>query len=56
MNHIDTEIQHITKPNDNIFLDLGFSPEEAKRYQAESQKQIDEALTLKQQLIDKKDI
>jgi hypothetical protein len=28
---IDTEIRHVTKPGANIFLDLGFAPEEAKR-------------------------
>ena len=27
---IDTEIRHVTKPGANLFLELGFAPEEAK--------------------------
>ena len=37
---IDTEIRHVTKPGANLFLELGFSPEEAKRLKAASRKQI----------------
>lgn len=33
---IDTEIRHVTKLGANLFLELGFSPEEAKRLQAAS--------------------
>jgi hypothetical protein len=28
---IDTEIRHLTKPGANLFLELGFTPDEAKR-------------------------
>jgi predicted XRE-type DNA-binding protein len=48
---VDTEIRHVTKPGVNIFLELGFSPEEAKRLYAASRKQINDALRLKQQLM-----
>lgn len=30
---IDTEIRHVTKPEANLFLELGFTPEEAHRLQ-----------------------
>jgi hypothetical protein len=33
---IDTEIRHVTKPGANLFLELGFSPAEAKRLHAAS--------------------
>jgi predicted XRE-type DNA-binding protein len=49
---IDTEVRHITKPGANLFLELGFAPEEAKRLHAASRKQIDDTLLLKQQLMD----
>ena len=48
---IDTEIRHITKAGANIFLELGFPPAEAKRYQAESQKRINDTQILKEQLM-----
>jgi predicted XRE-type DNA-binding protein len=28
---IDTKIRHVTKPGANLFLELGFTPDEAKR-------------------------
>jgi hypothetical protein len=37
---IDTEIRHVTKPGVNLFLELGFSAEEAKRLQTASRQQI----------------
>ena len=43
---IDTEVRHVTRPGANLFLDLGFAPGEAKRLQAISRKQIDEAQAL----------
>jgi predicted XRE-type DNA-binding protein len=49
---IDTEIRHVTKSGANIFLELGFSPREAKRLQAASRKQINETHLLKQQLME----
>ena len=39
---IDTEIRHVTKPGANLFLELGFSPAEAKRLHAASRKQIND--------------
>src|SRR5207248_8188891 len=49
---IDTEIRHVTKPGANLFLELGFTPEEAKRLQAASRKQINDTRLLKQQLME----
>ena len=48
---IDIQVRHVTKPGTNLFLDLGFSPAEAKRLHAASRKQIDDARLLKQQLM-----
>jgi len=48
---IDTEIRHVTRPGANIFVELGFPPEEAKRLYAASRKQIDDTLRLKKQLM-----
>jgi phage-related protein/predicted XRE-type DNA-binding protein len=49
---IDTEISHVTRPGANLFLELGFSPDEAKRLKAASRKQINDARLLKQQLME----
>ena len=48
----DTDIRHVTRPGTNLFLELGFSPEEARRLQAASRKQINDTKLLKQQLMD----
>lgn len=48
---IDTEVRHVTKPGANLFAELGFSPDQAGRYQAENQAAIDLALALKVQLM-----
>jgi predicted XRE-type DNA-binding protein len=48
---IDTQIGHVTKRGANIFLELGFSPTEATRLHAASQKQINDTRALKQQLM-----
>ena len=48
---IDTEIRHVTKPGANLFLELGFSPAEARRLQAASRKQINDTKRLKEQLM-----
>ena len=48
---IDTQIRHVTKPGANLFLELGFSPAEAKRLKAASRKQINDTQLLKQQLM-----
>jgi predicted XRE-type DNA-binding protein len=49
---IDTKIRHVTKPRANLFLELGFAPEEAKRLHAASRKQINDTRLLKQQLME----
>jgi len=49
---IDTNIRHVTKPGANIFLELGFSPGEAKRLKTASRKQINDTRLLKQQLME----
>ena len=48
---IDTEIRHVTKAGANLFLELGFAPEEAERMQVASRKQISDTQLLKQQLM-----
>ncbi|WP_454673032.1 helix-turn-helix domain-containing protein [Achromobacter pestifer] len=48
---IDTEIRHVTPAGANLFLELGFPLEEAKRLQEISAKQIDDARLLKEQLM-----
>ena len=49
---IDTEIRHVTKTGANLFLKLGFTPDEAELLQAASRKQIHDARLLKQQLME----
>jgi len=49
---IDTEIRHVTKPGANLFLELGFTPDEAKRLRAASRRQINDTRLLKQQLME----
>lgn len=50
--NIDTEVRHVTKPGANLFLELGFPPEEAKRLHAASRKEIHATRHLKQQLME----
>lgn len=49
---IDTEVRHVTKPEANLFLELGFSPAEAKRLHAASRRQINDTRLLKRQLME----
>ncbi len=49
---IDTAIRHVTKPGKNLFLELGFAPDEAKRLHAASRKQINDTRLLKRQLME----
>lgn len=49
---IDTKISHVTKPGANLFLELGFPPDEARRLQAASRKQINDTRLLKRQLME----
>ena len=37
MNSIDTSITHITSEKDNVFADLGFSPEEVSKLKIKAQ-------------------
>jgi len=48
---IDTEIRHVTRREANLFLELGFEPDEAKRLQTASRRQINDTRLLKQQLL-----
>ncbi|TDN67507.1 XRE family transcriptional regulator [Paraburkholderia sp. BL10I2N1] len=48
---IDTKVRHVTKPGTNLFLELGFPPDEAERLHAASQKQINDTRLLKEQLM-----
>ena len=49
---IDTRSRHRTRADGNVFLDLGFSPREAKRLLAHADTRIDESIRLKKQLMD----
>ncbi len=48
---IDTEIRHVTKPGENLFLELGFPHEEAQWLYLASQQQINDTRRLKEQLM-----
>lgn len=50
--NIDTEIRHVTKAGANLFLELNFDSNEAACFHAESQQHINNALVLKEQLMD----
>lgn len=49
---IDTRIRHITPAGTNIFLDLGFSSEEAEQLYADSRNEIANAKAIKEQLME----
>ncbi|MCX7068032.1 MAG: XRE family transcriptional regulator [Methylococcales bacterium] len=49
--NVDTEIRHVTKAGDNIFLELGFDEDEATCLYAESQQYINDTKALKEQLM-----
>ena len=51
MTNIDTQVRHVTPSGANLFLELGFSPADAARFQAESQQQINDTKVLKAQLM-----
>lgn len=46
----DSIITHITEAEDNIFLDLGFSTEQADQLNKEADRRIQNSLMLKKQL------
>jgi|SRR5271166_5129624 len=45
-------LSRVTKPGAKLFLELGFTPAEARRLQAASRKQINDTRLLKQQLME----
>lgn len=49
--NIDATIRHTTPAGGNIFLDLGFPPEEAAKLLAETDKVISEKLAIKESLM-----
>lgn len=49
--NIDTEIRHVTKAGSNLFLEFGFDAAEAEQFHAESQRQINNTIALKEQLM-----
>ena len=51
MKTIDTTIRRVSKPGANLFLELGFPPDEAKRLHQASQQQINDTRLLKEQLM-----
>lgn len=55
MKNIDTESSHITPVGGNVFLDLGFAPDEAVALQAEAQKIIAEKFTAREKVPPKED-
>ncbi|CAL8473474.1 MULTISPECIES: helix-turn-helix domain-containing protein [Caballeronia] len=52
MSKVDTQVRHVTKPGANIFTELGFAADEARRYHDESQALVGQTLALKAQLMD----
>ncbi|HYN53612.1 MAG TPA: hypothetical protein VES38_02770 [Methylotenera sp.] len=47
LSRIDSQFNgsaHITKPGDNIFLDLGFPPKVAKKLRLESEQRINDKI------------
>jgi predicted XRE-type DNA-binding protein len=48
---IETKSSHITPAGGNVFADLGFDPDEAKRLKAESQAIIARKIAVKEQLM-----
>lgn len=51
MNKVKSKTEHITPAGGNVFLDLGFEPEEAARMLAKSDKLISEKLAIKENLM-----
>lgn len=45
---IETKSMHVTPAGGNVFLDLGFEPEEAARLKADSDRIISEQLAIKE--------
>ncbi|WP_061706835.1 helix-turn-helix domain-containing protein [Pseudenterobacter timonensis] len=45
------KIGHVTAADANIFLELGFGEEEAKRLQQDAEKEVEQLLAIKRQLM-----
>lgn len=52
MTLLDTEVRHVTPAGANIFAELGIEAEDAQRLNTSLRTEIDQALTLKRQLMD----
>jgi predicted XRE-type DNA-binding protein len=48
---IDLEVRHVTKAGANLFMELGFSADEAQRLHLASRRQINDTRLLKEQLM-----
>jgi predicted XRE-type DNA-binding protein len=48
---IETQSAHITPAGGNVFLDLGFEPDEASAWKADSDRIISEKLAIKESLM-----
>lgn len=52
MSHaVDGKIRHITVADANVFAELGFKESEAKRLQEDAQKEVEQLILLKRQLM-----
>ena len=49
---IETDIKHVTKPGANLFLELGFEPDEAACLHTELKQRISDTKLLKEQLME----
>lgn len=51
MNKVDKTIGHVTEAGANLFEELGFPPDEAKRLQAQSRREIEAVRDLMEQMM-----
>lgn len=49
--NIDTTVRHVTPADANLFVELGFSVEDAAQFEAQSLRQINDTRLLKAQLM-----
>lgn len=50
-NNVDCNIRHVTGADANIFADLGFEESEAKYLQQDAEKEVEQLLLIKRQLM-----
>ena len=48
---VDTKIRHVTAAEANIFTELGFEENEAERLQDSAEKEVEQLLAIKRQLM-----